>query len=232
MKLLFFSSDPVTNEGNYHFHDFLIAATTATTSTTAITATTATTDTTEKPRCNNYWSRRICDLLKNISQAELNDDHCLTKDLGMTTVIRAHCYKKCCGENCDKCPDVPEILPEHQTGWNIKYELNHALRIFNKISSNPTTATAISTSPPIRRNFWNGDFCGLLKSISQEELNDDHCLTKNPGMTAFIRAHCFMRCCQGRRNKCPNLTKQTLWARQYTLKHALKVFNGISSNRS
>ena len=145
--------------------------------------------------------------------------------------IGGDCHGRC-GENCDECPDVPEILPEHQTGWNIKYELNHALRIFNKISSNPTTATAISTSPPIRRNFWNGDFCGLLKSISQEELNDDHCLTKNPGMTAFIRAHCFMRCCQGRKNRCPNLTKQTLWARQYTLKHALKVFNGISSNRS
>ena len=184
MRLLFFSSDPVTNEGNYHFHDFLIAATTtSTTSTTAITATTATTDTTEKPRCNNYWSRRICDLLKNISQEELNDDHCLTKDLEMTTVIRAHCYKKCCGENCDKCPDVPEILPEHQTGWNIKYELNHALRIFNKISSNPTTATAISTSTPIRRNIWNGDKCRRISLVQPRR----HLMSSRLMTTFFIR---------------------------------------------
>ena len=89
-----------------------------------------------------------------------------------------------------------------------------------------------STSPPQGGSFWNTKFCRFLKSISRAELNDNHCLTKIPGMTAFIRAHCFKICCGCRPNKCPILTEQTLKARRYRLKHALKVFNGISSNIS
>ena len=94
------------------------------------------------------------------------------------------------------------------------------------------TTTTSSTSPPRCRNFWNDQFCTFLKSISRVELNDNRCLTKDPGMTAFIRAHCYKKCCRCRSDRCPNLTEQTLWARKHKLKHALKIFDGISSSKS
>ena len=101
----------------------------------------------------------------------------------------------------------------------------------------PTELTATTTStqspaPPQCRNFWNDQFCTFLKAISRAELNDNRCLTTDPGMTAFIRAHCYKKCCRCKSNRCPDVTEQTLWGRKFKLKHALKIFKGISSNKS
>ena len=95
-----------------------------------------------------------------------------------------------------------------------------------------TTTTSKSPAPLQCRNFWNDQFCTFLKTISRAELNDNRCLTTDPGMTAFIRAHCYKKCCRCRSNRCPNVTEQTLWGRKFKLKHALKIFKAISSNKS
>ena len=94
------------------------------------------------------------------------------------------------------------------------------------------TTTTQSPAPPQCRNFWNDQFCTFLKAISRAELNDNRCLTTDPGMTAFIRAHCYKKCCRCMSNRCPDVTEQTLWGRKFKLKHALKIFKGISSNKS
>ena len=99
-------------------------------------------------------------------------------------------------------------------------------------TTSTTTTTTTSQAPPKCRNFWNNQFCTFLKAISRAELNDNNCLTTDPGMTAFIRAHCYKKCCRCDSDKCPDVSEQTLWGRQFKLKHALKVFNGISSNKS
>ena len=94
-----------------------------------------------------------------------------------------------------------------------------------------TTTTATMKSPKCR-NFWNNRICNFIKSISRKELNDKHCLAKDSGMTAFIRAHCYRICCQCCSDRCPDVTEQTLWARKFKLNHALKLFNGISEKKS
>ena len=94
------------------------------------------------------------------------------------------------------------------------------------------TTTTTAPAPPQCRNFWNDQFCTFLKAISRAELNDNRCLTTDPGMTAFIRAHCYKKCCRCMSNRCPDVTEQTLWGRKFKLKHALKIFKGISSNKS
>ena len=96
----------------------------------------------------------------------------------------------------------------------------------------PTTTSTKSPAPLQCRNFWNDQFCTFLKTISKAELNDNHCLTTDSGMTAFIRAHCYKKCCRCMSNRCPDVTEQTLWGRKFKLKHALKIFKGISSNKS
>ena len=64
------------------------------------------------------------------------------------------------------------------------------------------TTTTQSPAPPQCRNFWNDQFCTFLKAISRAELNDNRCLTTDPGMTAFIRAHCYKKCCRCMSNRC------------------------------
>ena len=96
-----------------------------------------------------------------------------------------------------------------------------------------TTTTSTKSPAPLQcRNFWNDQFCTFLKTISRAELDDNRCLTTDPGMTAFIRSHCYKKCCRCRSNRCPNVTEQTLWGRKFKLKHALKIFKAISSNKS
>ena len=114
-----------------------------------------------------------------------------------------------------------------------KFFLQHQSGLASCLAPTELTATTTqSPAPPQCRNFWNDQFCTFLKSISRDELNDNRCLTTDPGMTAFIRAHCYKKCCRCKSNRCPDITAQTVWARKYKLGHALKVFNRISLNRS
>ena len=191
----------------------------------------------QKSICNVCWYDKVTYMRYYDTDVETGEQiiRTLGYNLGMTSNYVNGGPRYCPIDNSN-CYGIGGVRDSYDSSTWTKWtccsneDMKDYLELYDPICliENTNITTTTSTTPkPKCKDFWYKKICAFFKYISKKDFNNKFCLTNDDEVTAYIRAHCYKLCCNCKKNKCPDITAQTLMAKKMTWENTLDIIMGI-----